>query len=846
MRSRRFRRGRGMTNEWHTEITVFEKHSGPLSKRIWLDASGKVCADGSECLMTRGYARRVEISDIRAYANQVNRCGPNEAFALGRLRADLPSHVRVVTAHELNGGTERDTIARTKEFLTFAPGMGGLVLVDYDPKQMSAAATHQFHACGGLWGALCSVLPGLDTVAMVERSSTSSGLRNTKTGESFPHSGGKHLVIPVLDAADIPRFLSDLHDRCWLNDLGWGMVSAAGSFLARSIVDKCCGSPERLIFEGAPVIVAPLVQDARQAIVHDGFTLDTRSCAPLTVGERGELQKLIAAEELRLLPERQRVRAEWSLSHIQSMTAAGMAEGEARALVDRWIDRKELSGAFPLPFDDAKLAGTTVAEVLAAPDQYVNKTLSDPFEGPAYGRGKAIIFQRADGSLFVNSFAHGGMTYDLKDTAPPTVSLNDFYAYMPQHTYIFVPTREIWVAASVNARIAPLDDGVDDRDKPKTIKATTWLDRQKPVEQMTWAPGEPTEIKNKLIAEGGWIARPGCTVFNLYQPPTITPRRGDVRPWLDHIAMVFPDDNGHIIDWLAHRVQRPQEKVNHALVLGGAQGIGKDTLLEPVKAAIGPWNFVEVSPRHMLGRFNGFLKCVILRVNEERVLGDVYRYAFYDHMNAYTAAPPDVLRVDEKNLREYAVPNVCGLIITSNHKTNGIHLPPDDRRHYVAWSGLTKENFADDYWSRLYGRSANAGTERVAAYLADLDLTKFDPKAPPPKTAAFYEIVAAGRAPEDNELVDALNELNWPEVLTLSKVADKAAADFAMWLRDRKNSRLIPHRMEACGYVAIQNPADATDGRWRVNGKRQVIYGKAELSVRDRTLAAQRLAAQQS
>jgi hypothetical protein len=28
---------------------------------------------------------------------------------------------------------------------------------------------------------------------------------------------------------------------------------------------------------------------------------------------------------------------------------------------------------------------------------------------------------------------------------------------------------------------------------------------------------------------------------------------------------------------------------------------------------------------------------------------------------SYTAAPPDVLRVDEKHLREYSVPNCCGV-----------------------------------------------------------------------------------------------------------------------------------------------------------------------------------------
>jgi hypothetical protein len=57
-------------------------------------------------------------------------------------------------------------------------------------------------------------------------------------------------------------------------------------------------------------------------------------------------------------------------------------------------------------------------------------------------------------------------------------------------------------------------------------------------------------------------------------------------------------------------------------------GIGKDTLLEPVKHAIGPWNFSEVSPQQTMGRFTGFLRSVILRISEARDLGDVNRYQF--------------------------------------------------------------------------------------------------------------------------------------------------------------------------------------------------------------------------
>jgi phage/plasmid primase-like uncharacterized protein len=416
------------------------------------------------------------------------------------------------------------------------------------------------------------------------------------------------------------------------------------------------------------------------------------------------------------------------------------------------------------------------------------------------------------------------------------VSLADFHAYMPTHGYIYEPTRELWPAASVNARIPPVPILNN-----KEIRASAWLDRYKSVEQMTWAPGAPTLIRNRLIADGGWLDRDGVTTFNLYRPPTI--KLGDAaqaRPWIDHLERVFPDDTAPIIYWLAHRVQRPHEKINHALVLGGSPGIGKDTLLEPVKQGVGPWNFVEVSPQHLLGRFNGFLKSVILRVSEARDLGDIDRFKFYDHTKTFTAAPPDVLRVDEKNLREHVVPNVCGLVITSNYKTDGLFLPADDRRHYVAWSELTKDDFPPEYWNTLYRWYASGGIGHVVAYLTTIDLSPFDPKAPPPKTDAFWAIVDASRAPEDAELADVLDLLGRPDAITIAKVISAATGTFLGWLTDRKNRRVIPHRMEQCGFVPIRNDA-AKDGLWKIRGARQVVYAKAVLTIRERFLAAREL-----
>jgi len=49
-------------------------------------------------------------------------------------------------------------------------------------------------------------------------------------------------------------------------------------------------------------------------------------------------------------------------------------------------------------------------------------------------------------------------------------------------------------------------------------------------------------------------------------------------------------------------VQFPAEKINHGLLLGGAPGIGKDTILAPVRQAVGEWNFQEATPKEMLGK----------------------------------------------------------------------------------------------------------------------------------------------------------------------------------------------------------------------------------------------------
>lgn len=416
--------------------------------------------------------------------------------------------------------------------------------------------------------------------------------------------------------------------------------------------------------------------------------------------------------------------------------------------------------------------------------------------------------------------------------------IEDFHAFMPKHLYIHAPTKALWPAASVNARVRWIGK----------VKPSEILDATRAVDQMSWLPGRPMIVHDVVVVEGGIVPKPGARVFNTYTPPDqVLGNPNDVDPFLEHVLTVYPSEVDHVLDWLAHRAQRPADKINHALVLGGAPGIGKDTTLAPALKAIGEWNCSEVSPAVLLGRFNPYLQSVLMRVSEARDLGDFDRHRFYDHVKALLATPPDMLRIDQKQLPEYYVPNVVGVVITTNNRENGIFLPRDDRRHFVAWSELPENDPASaTRCARLWRWYEAGGLANVVAYLRTRNIGGFDPKAPPPKTPAFWAIAQANMPHDESELADLIDLMRNPAAVTLRMLSEAAYArrmeTLATALIDRAQSRVTASRLASAGYAFVANPTSPKDGLWRVAGKRLAVYAKKDLSIAARHQAAKDLA----
>jgi hypothetical protein len=372
------------------EITLLEKRGGPLSKRIKLGDDGQLHCDSSHCSMGKGNASRFRFDTAAELGGRIGGALPNQAFALGTMVEGVADTARIVTKAELqaksNGVARANLITRSREHLEFRRGPGW-VLFDVDLKGMPETVRTRVEAAGGVWAALVSVVPELASTMRVMRLSTSAGLFcEVPELVRFPHSGGRHIFIAVQDVSDSKRFLEVMHQRCWNAGFGWLILNAAGQILERSLIDRTVGSPERLVLEAPPELVPPLQQDvgARKPIVVEGGLFNTRfSCPELSLAKSRQLEIQIAAAR----------------RHLRPMADQGYAEYVARKTVAEGVSKREIARrcegvlrpGMVLEFDAPSLAGKTVGDVLADPEQFDGATLADPIEGVGYGRGKARV-----------------------------------------------------------------------------------------------------------------------------------------------------------------------------------------------------------------------------------------------------------------------------------------------------------------------------------------------------------------------------------------------------------------------------------------------------------------------
>lgn len=360
-------------------------------------------------------------------------------------------------------------------------------------------------------------------------------------------------------------------------------------------------------------------------------------------------------------------------------------------------------------------------------------------------------------SALVRWAKDGGWKMQVDETA-----FEKFYHIHPAGKVLYVPSGQLWTTQTVDNVLPRVHVG-DDEGKPIYQQASKWLAQNRGIETMCSDPALP-QISENMVARAIGIAEcEGATMYNQYRPPTIKVGNvAEAAPFIEHVHKLFEktEEAEHIIAYLAHRVQRPGQKVRHALLIGGDQGIGKDTIFDACLPAIGEWNCASIAPDDIFKPFNEYKAAVLVRINEVADLHDVSRYKFYEATKNLISGSPDGTEVNPKYGHKYYVRNCAGVVLTTNYIGTGLFLPADDRRHFAAEARVTweSEDARDAYFKKLWDWLLNGGFAHVAAFLHAYDLTRFDPNAPPPKTETFYKIVDNSKG-SDGWLADALEKL---------------------------------------------------------------------------------------
>jgi hypothetical protein len=399
-------------------FTVFSKdkdHNGDdcLSKRISL-ANGEPKSDGSACRMSRGSGKTVEFSNLESIAESISSMSSNSALALGVARGrEANESYPVITQTAMKKLHDATAIARTLEYFEFPKGPG-LLLLDSDIKSAPAEMRAKIQA-KGLEAVLEEICPALGQCARIIRESTSSGL--SLNGHAYLGSGGSHVYLVVADATDVERATKALAKRAWLRGYGWIAISRAGSLLVRSLVDESVASPERLVFEGAPIVAPPLAQAERKARVRGEGLLDTRQAIPdLTPAEQHEYEALVSAAKHAAGSEAGRIKAVWMESRVEVLASQGVNEAKAREVVSKLCESQVLLPDARIHFDD--VGWVAVSEILKDTAKYGGWSSADPIEPNYHSEDDTIdsnvaVFYTRRGGGYVYSQAHGGIHYDL-------------------------------------------------------------------------------------------------------------------------------------------------------------------------------------------------------------------------------------------------------------------------------------------------------------------------------------------------------------------------------------------------------------------------------------------------
>jgi hypothetical protein len=302
--------------------------------------------------------------------------------------------------------------------------------------------------------------------------------------------------------------------------------------------------------------------------------------------------------------------------------------------------------------------------------------------------------------------------------------------------------------------------------------------------------------------------------LNLWRAPGWSGLKDAPAPtvFLDHVDYPFDGNReaiDHLLDYIAHLIQRPAERVSHALLITSrAKGIGKSTFGTIVRRLVGEQNSRVAQPKDLKAQFDGWLVGkLVIQVDE------VYESGNWELANKLKPLITErTVSVNVKYGPQMEIENYARFIMFSNH-TAPLDLEAGDRRHFVFESKAQPRD--DDYYDRLHDFIENPkGMEAIYSFLMKRDLSAFKPHRRPPMTEAKQVVIEASRHPmhvyireavESGHLAQLGREFSLDELQRLLQKDGYGSQS--------KNLKELGEALEAAGVSKVRKATNGTKRR---------------------------------
>lgn len=327
--------------------------------------------------------------------------------------------------------------------------------------------------------------------------------------------------------------------------------------------------------------------------------------------------------------------------------------------------------------------------------------------------------------------------------------------------------------------------------------------------------------------------------YNLWTGWGIQPHPGSCDRFVDFVGEVICGGSSALFaytwGWMAHLFQRPQELPGTALVLRGAQGIGKNRFAEALGRLVGA-HFIQLSSLNQVtGRFSGHLADALLVFANEAIWGG--DKTAEGALKAMITDPYSAIEAKGKDIR--TVVNYKRLIAASNEDWIVPRGRGDRRFVILDVSDRYKEN--RDYFGQIQAELKAGGYRALMHELMTAPLGEFNPANIPDeirnngwdlalRSASsverwWYDILQRGYLyHEETSYGDdqhADSGYLWPDLLASERVQN-------LYLKWCERHRIAhPESIETLGAVLIQLGLKRI--RPRAGGKRVWSYGFPDL-----------------